>query len=130
MVHQIAAETMTPFGEKLRKLRKQHDMTMASMAQYLGVSSAYLSQVEHGRRGTPGMIMIDQICALFGLIWEDAEALKELASLSSPKVVIDTTRLCQDAMIAANLFAQILPKVSEEEARTMAEWLKTRQDKL
>ncbi|MBT6257220.1 MAG: helix-turn-helix transcriptional regulator [Alphaproteobacteria bacterium] len=121
---------MTPFGEKLRELRKQHDMTMASMAQYLGVSSAYLSQVEHGRRGTPGMIMIDQICALFGLIWEDAEALKELASLSSPKVVIDTTGLSQDAMIAANLFAQILPKVSEEEARTMAEWLKTRQDKL
>jgi hypothetical protein len=56
--------------------------------------------------------------------------LKELARLSSPKVVIDTTGLSQDAMIAANLFAQILPKVSEEEARTMAEWLKTRQDKL
>ena len=130
MVPQIAAETMTPFGEKLRELRKHHDMTMASMAQYLGVSSAYLSQVEHGRRGTPGIIMMDQICALFGLIWEDAEALKELARLSSPKVVIDTTGLSQDAMIAANLFAQILPKVSEEEARTMAEWLKTRQDKL
>ena len=39
---------MTPFGEKLRDLRKQHGMTMASMAQHLGVSSAYLSQVEHG----------------------------------------------------------------------------------
>ncbi|MGB1036782.1 MAG: helix-turn-helix domain-containing protein, partial [Candidatus Puniceispirillales bacterium] len=38
---------MTPFGEKLRELRKQHGMTMASMAQHLGVSSAYLSQVEH-----------------------------------------------------------------------------------
>lgn len=121
---------MTPLGEKLRDLRKQHGMTMASMAQHLGVSSAYLSQVEHGRRASPGVIMMDQICGLFGLIWEDAEALKELARLSNQRVVIDTSGLSQDAMIAANLFAQLLPKVSEEEARIMAEWLKTRQDQL
>ena len=121
---------MTPFGKKLRDLRQQNNMTMSAMAEYLGVSSAYLSQVEHGKRGVPGVIMMDQICALFGLIWEDAEALKELAQLSNPRIVIDTGDLGQDAMIAANLFAQLLPKVSEEEAKTMAEWLKTRNDQL
>lgn len=121
---------MTPFGEKLRALRKQHNMTMSIMADHLGVSSAYLSQVEHGKRGAPGVIMIDQICALFGLIWEDAEALKDLASLSNPRIVIDATGLSQDAMIAANLFSQLLPKVSDEEAKTMAEWLKMRNEQL
>ena len=131
MVYQIASigsVLMTPFGEKIRELRQIHGISMADMAAHLNVSSAYLSQLEHGKRGAPGVIMIDQICALFGLIWEDAEDLKTLAALSHPRVVIDAKDLGKEAMIAANLFAQLLPRVSEEEARTMAEWLKTRLD--
>jgi transcriptional regulator with XRE-family HTH domain len=121
---------MTPFGLKIRELRQTHGISMAKMASYLNVSSAYLSQLEHGKRGAPGVIMIDQICALFGLIWEDAEELKTLAALSQPRVVIDTSQLGKDAMVAANLFGQLLPRVSEEEARAMAEWMKTRLDQV
>jgi transcriptional regulator with XRE-family HTH domain len=133
MVSEIArcgAVMITPFGIKIRELRQTHGITMANMAAHLNVSSAYLSQLEHGKRGVPGVIMLDQICALFGLIWEDAEDLKTLAALSHPRVMIDTSHLGKEAMIAANLFAQLLPRVSEEEAQAMAEWLKTRYDQL
>jgi redox-regulated HSP33 family molecular chaperone len=71
--------------------------------------------------------MVDQICALFGLIWDDAEALKELARQSRTRVVIDTTELGPEATRAANLMAQVLPRVEEEEAEQMARFLAERQ---
>ena len=44
---------MTPLGAKLRALREQRGVTLKDMAKALNVSSAYLSALEHGRRGTP-----------------------------------------------------------------------------
>ena len=42
---------MTPFGEKMRALRAERGLQLKDMAAGLGVSSAYLSALEHGRRG-------------------------------------------------------------------------------
>ena len=45
---------MTPFGDRMRKLRAERNVTLKDMAEALGVSSAYLSALEHGKRGRPG----------------------------------------------------------------------------
>ena len=45
---------MTPFGDRMRKLRSERGITLKEMAEALGVSSAYLSALEHGKRGRPG----------------------------------------------------------------------------
>ena len=45
---------MTPFGVRMRALRRQHGMTMAAMAAELKLSPAYLSQLERGLRGGAG----------------------------------------------------------------------------
>ena len=119
---------MTPFGVRIRALRGEHGITMAAMAAELKVSPAYLSQLERGLRGAPAPAMLDQICALFGLIWQDAEDLKHLGRLSQPRVVLDARGLGVEAVLAANLFAQLLPKVSADEARAMAAWLEQRLD--
>ena len=58
---------------------------------------------------------VDQICAVFGLIWDDAEELKTLARLSRVRVVIDTAGLGPEATRAANLMAQMLPRADEQE---------------
>ncbi|MEQ9683933.1 MAG: helix-turn-helix domain-containing protein [Rhodospirillales bacterium] len=42
---------MTPFGQKVRRLRKVHKITLKQFAQEMGVSSAYFSALEHGYRG-------------------------------------------------------------------------------
>ena len=47
---------MTPFGERMRDLRKAKGVTLKDMADAIGVSSAYLSALEHGKRGRPGNI--------------------------------------------------------------------------
>ncbi len=79
---------------------------MAAMAQALQVSPAYLSSLEHGRRGRPTVGLLHQICAYFNLIWDDAEALRRVAELSHPRVVVDTAGLSPKATELANRLAE------------------------
>jgi transcriptional regulator with XRE-family HTH domain len=97
---------MTPFGAKLRDLRDRKGVTMTAMAQALQVSPAYLSALEHGRRGRPTVGLLHQICAYFSLIWDDAEALRQVAELSHPRVVVDTAGLSPKATELANRLAE------------------------
>ena len=84
---------MTPFGMKVRDLRKQNAITLKKMAEDLGVSSAYFSALEHGHRGRPGSGLVQQICGYFDLMWDDAEELRRLAELSHPRIVVNTAGL-------------------------------------
>lgn len=97
---------MTPFGLRMRALRAEHRKTLKQMADDLGVTSAYLSALEHGHRGRPTFAMIEAICAYFLLIWDDAEALHRLARLSHPKVSVDTAGLSPKATELANRLAE------------------------
>ena len=81
---------MTPFGIRLRALREERGITAKEMAAGLGVSPAYLSALEHGKRGRPNKRFVHRVCQYLGIIWDDAEALQEIAGLSHPRVVVDT----------------------------------------
>ena len=99
---------MTPFGLKIRELRRESNITLKKMSEDLGVSSAYFSALEHGHRGQPSSGLIQQLCGYFNLIWDDAEELRRLAQLSHPRVVVDTTGLSpQDTELANTLAANI-----------------------
>ena len=69
---------MTPFGERLRKLRASRNIQLKQMAFDLHVSAAYLSGLEHGKRGRPGPGFVMQIANYFELIWDEVDQLKEL----------------------------------------------------
>jgi transcriptional regulator with XRE-family HTH domain len=97
---------MTPFGARLRALRAAHGMTLRALAQRLEVSPAYLSALEHGRRGAPSNGLVHQVCEVFGLIWDEAEELARLARLSHPRVVVDTSGLTPAQTALANRLAQ------------------------
>lgn len=105
---------MTPFGEKVRALRKANKVSLKKMAEDLGVTSAYFSALEHGHRGRPGAGLIQQICGYFGLMWDDAEALARLAQLSHPRIVVDTAGLSANATLLANLLAEKINQLDEE----------------
>jgi transcriptional regulator with XRE-family HTH domain len=99
---------MTPFGEKLRALRTERNILQRDMAAKLEVSPAYLSALEHGRRGAPSAGLIHQICGLFGLIWDDADELKALARLSKPRLKLNTAGLTAEQTALGNFFAREL----------------------
>lgn len=105
---------MTPFGARLRKLRAQRGLSLKDMAAGLGVSPAYLSALEHGRRGRPNRRTIHRICQYFQIIWDEAEELEALARISHPRVVVDSGGLSPKATQAANLLAQRIRSLDDQ----------------
>jgi len=105
---------MTPFGARLRALRAERRITLKEMAASLHVSSAYLSALEHGRRGAPSSGLQHQICELFGLIWDEADDLTNLARLSRPRVRVDTAGLTPEQTALANRLAQTIHQLPPE----------------
>lgn len=90
-------------------------MTLKDMAKALNVSSAYLSALEHGRRGTPTWVLLQRIITYFNVIWDEAEDLQRLAELSDPRVVVDTSGLAPEATELANRLANDIGKLKPED---------------
>ena len=106
---------MTPFGAKVSDLRKARGVSQKEMAAALGVSPAYLSALEHGRRGRPTWAMLQKIIGYFNIIWDDAEELLRLAETSDPRAVIDTSGLSPRATELANLLAGRIAQLTPSE---------------
>ncbi len=93
---------MTPFGERMRAMRRERGVALREMAAALGVSSAYLSALEHGRRGRPPFALVERIIGYFNVIWDEADELRRLAAASHPRIRIDTAGLSPAATELAN----------------------------
>jgi len=116
---------MTPLGAKIRELREARGITLKEMAKALHVSSAYLSALEHGKRGRPTWGMLQRIIHYFQVIWDEAEELQRLAELSDPRVTIDTGGLDPQATELANRLARDIHRQEPEElAALKAELIK------
>lgn len=115
---------MTPFGARLRELRSDRGMTQSALAERLNVSPAYLSALEHGRRGRPGPGLVMEICGHLDLIWDEAEELKRLAEHSKPKVTLNTGGLSPRATELANLLDRRLPDLSDSDLDRLIATLK------
>lgn len=105
---------MTPFGAKVRALRDARGIAQKQMAADLNVSPAYLSALEHGRRGRPAPGLVMQIAGYLGCIWDEAEELKRLAELSHPRITIDTAGLSPDRTELANRLAESIGDLPDE----------------
>lgn len=105
---------MTPFGMRMRELRRQRNITLKQMAADLSVSAAYLSALEHGKRGKPGPGLVLEVCGYFNLIWDEAEAIKRLADLSTPKVTLNCAGLSAQATGFSNRLAECLRELDDD----------------
>ena len=108
---------MTPLGAKIRALREERGISLKDMAAALNVSSAYLSALEHGRRGKPTGFLLHRIITFFNVIWDEAEELQRLAEMSDPKVSIDTAGLVPEATELANRLAMDIGKLEPDDLR-------------
>ncbi|HVY50223.1 MAG TPA: helix-turn-helix transcriptional regulator [Devosia sp.] len=116
---------MTPLGLRMRELRAARGVTLKQMAAALNVSSAYLSALEHGRRGKPTWILLQRIIHYFNVIWDEAEELQRLAELSDPKVTIETGGLSPEATEFANRLARDISRLTPEDLSALqAEMIK------
>ena len=115
---------MTPFGAKIRVLREEKNITLTGMAEALQLSPAYLSALEHGHRGRPSPVLVQQICGFFNIIWDEADELKSLARLSHPRVTVDTSGLTPNATEVANLLAEKIGNLSPEQLDRLRDFLR------
>src|SRR5438552_18756761 len=104
----------------MRKMRAERGVTLKQMAVDLGVSSAYLSALEHGKRGRPGWHLLQRILEYFNIIWDEADEGMRLARISHSRGVIDTSGLDPMATELANRLADDMARLA---ATALAELL-------
>jgi transcriptional regulator with XRE-family HTH domain len=121
---------MTPFGERMRKIRAERGVTLKEMADGIGVSSAYLSALEHGKRGRPGWHLIQRILSYLNIIWDDAEEVVRLARISHPRIALDTSGLNPKATELANRLADEIGKLDTATLDEILSVLDKRRQKL
>ncbi|KSV73220.1 MULTISPECIES: helix-turn-helix domain-containing protein [Sinorhizobium/Ensifer group] len=114
---------MTPFGEALRELRRRKGVSQKQMAAAINVSAAYLSALEHGKRGAPSFDFLQRVAGYFNVIWDEAEELFRVANVSAPKVVLDTSGLTPEHTAFANRLSEQIRALSPETIRALEDVL-------
>ncbi|QRY67120.1 helix-turn-helix transcriptional regulator [Ensifer sp. PDNC004] len=114
---------MTPFGQALRELRHRKGVSQKEMAKAIGVSAAYLSALEHGKRGAPSFDFLQRVTGYFNVIWDEAEDLFRIANVSSPKTVLDTSGLTPEHTAFANRLSEQIRALSPETIRKLEDVL-------
>ena len=112
---------MTPLGVRLREMRAERGVTLKEMAHAIGVSPAYLSALEHGKRGAPTWFLVQRIIVYFNIIWDDAEELCRLAQSSDQRIKIDTSGAMPEATAFANLLARSIAELVGDDFSKMTE---------
>ena len=114
---------MTPFGERVRDIRQRQGLSLQDFARKLGVSPAYVSALEHGRRGQPTFALVQGVIHALGVIWDEADELVRLAELSHPRVTLDTGGLDPAATLFANRLARNIRDLDASTIARLAEIL-------
>lgn len=110
---------MTPLGAKLRRMRADRGIALKDMAKALNVSSAYLSALEHGKRGKPTWFLVQRIIAYFNVIWDEAEEIQRLAEISDPKISIDTSAYGPEATELTNVLAREIGRLTPDDYKAL-----------
>ena len=117
---------MTPLGARIRQMREERGISLKDMAAALNVSSAYLSALEHGRRGKPTGFLLHRMIAFFNVIWDEAEELQRLSEISDPKITIDTGGLAPEATELTTRLAADIARLDADDLRALRDELMRR----
>ena len=124
---------MTPFGIKLKEIRKKRNKTLKELSKALKVSKAYVSMLENGKRGKPADGMIELICSFLNLSWEESDDLKFLAKHSDINVHINSKDLSSNATMLTNVLKNNIKWLADEQLEkliiTIQEMSKQNQEK-
>ena len=104
---------LTSFGKFSRKLRIDQGELLKEMADKLGVTSAYLSAVEVGKRNVPEE-WIDKITSIYGLAANEVVLLRSAYDQAVTQLKIDMTDHAPRQREAAMVFAREFKEMDEE----------------
>ena len=90
------------FGENIRMARKAMNLSLNTLAETLGITPGYLSQIEIGKK-VPSICTFIKICNFFGEDYSSMLTCKASSRLSNPVMSIDQARLKRKQKTALNL---------------------------
>ncbi|MDI2091705.1 helix-turn-helix domain-containing protein [Commensalibacter oyaizuii] len=103
---------LTPFGREIRKLRLDKDITLSEMANKIGKSPSFVSEVEVGRKPIPKGY-VEKIIETYSLAHEEKNILLNAQALTMKHIPTDHLNLEQKEIVAA--FARVIHQFSEQE---------------
>ncbi len=108
----------TPFGELFRLLRITKREIMNDAGKFLGVSSAYVSSVECGKRPVPEE-WINLIAQHYNLSEKEIESLKDAAERSKTSIKINLSSASYAQRTAAIQFQRSFNDIDDETANNI-----------
>lgn len=76
---------MSHFGDLVKKLRKEKDLTLEAVAKKIGSHKGYVSGIENDKVNPPSVAIIKKYAKLFG---QDARALARLAWVDKAPAIL------------------------------------------
>ena len=116
------ANTMN-FGAFLQRKREEKGITLRKMAEMLGFSAPFLSDVEKDRRNPPELAKLELIAQILGRTYEEQETMYNLAGKKRDSVAPDLPEyiMSRDYVAAALRTARDLDAGEEEWLRFVQE---------
>lgn len=119
---------LTEFGKVLRKIRIDRQQLLRDMADKLGVSSAYLSAVETGKRRIP-QDWVSKIASIYSLSCEEQADLQSAADNSVFDVTISLVNASEQKRNAVLSFARALDGLNDEDLKRIMASMKGKEEK-
>jgi transcriptional regulator with XRE-family HTH domain len=113
---------VTQFGKLIRKLRIDTGIVLKDMAEMIGVSSAYLSSIELGKKNITTKI-IESICSAYALSEIERQELEKAAEMSQPSIKLDLRNHTETERNAVSVFARKYRELDSDEHKKLMELL-------
>ena len=118
---------LTEFGKALRRIRLDSNELLKDMADKLGVSSAYLSAVENGKKKAT-LSMLKQIIEIYNLTTNEEEQLRDAFQRSQDEIRVDTSGMARDRQDLAMVFARKISTIDDESIEEILNILNRRKE--
>ena len=109
---------ITPFGKFIRKFRIDRNLILKNMADSLGVSSAFLSSVENGKRNIP-KDWENKISDIYNLNEEEKTELINSIAITNNSINIDLNNVNNEKIQFVISLARRLTDLSEEDLKEL-----------
>lgn len=120
----MTKKTIT-FGSFLNQHR-QGKMTLRAFAAKIGVTPAYISDIENGRRDPPGKELVDKMAAELSITGSDLFAFYDLAGYGRMEVSPDLREYIMDSKVAA--VDRLALRTARDHDATKEDWQKFIED--
>ncbi len=107
------------FGRFITNQRQCHSMKSQELAEELGISVGYLSQLEHGQRTNPSPELLENLACVLHLNKQETETLYDLYAKANGTLSPDAAAYAASRPIVVQAL-----RAARDEGATDADWMK------